>query len=319
MFRGLISWVSERDGGFDILTAALRTSSRNFYQTLHDAEYKYGGSIPHSTSTWSQLNLTDLSDGYNTGEYIDSWTIGNAGAQKRKISSTDGTTDQDAVFNGGFAGKCGSGQSWRWKPTDSRWDCTGAASNWDQAVLVPDIQGQGMTSATVGMVIIPYNLITESPSDFSGLDTEGTDLIQGDLSGVQTYKEAKAESMPDANSATDSVVPSLETLDVTCYSDANPDSNFSKSVTLNVDENNPKPVAVTGKVDLSTGSSYTCNWEYVNSDNEKVGNQGRPVDVADTGTKNKVLFDFFKGNRGFSSLERSYTPKEFRDAASNWN
>lgn len=290
------------------------------------AEQIYGSDSvhPHSNDYW--FNTKGMMDGdgngYSEGSYSDSWNVANAGAP--------GNNQVSVEFPGGYAGKCPTGQRWAKNPDTGEWKCTGAVQDWDQAVLVPDIE-TGSGDETVGIVIMPYNLVGDSDGitvdhdteNFfrSALDTIG-DQNSVTLSNVRSYKEAAVESSSDISSVSDA--PSLESISVKCYPDSDQTAGFEKTKDIDVDptDTDPTPVAVTGKLELSGSSAYTCNWNYTSSDGDRnpVNDAGTPVDLASAGEKNDVLFNFFKDNRGFNGLKKSYSSSnDFEDALSNWN
>lgn len=232
-------------------------------------------------------------------------------------------------FFGGYAGKCPGGQIWSKDPDTEEWSCTGTVQNWNQAVLVPDIES-GSGEETVGIVVMPYNLVEISSDisvnhDLENLFRNALDVIASEngleLSNVISYREAAARSNSDIDFASE--VPSLEIISVKCYPNSDQTAGFEKTKDINIDltDTDLSPIAVTGSLELSESSTYSCNWNYTSSDssNNPVYNAGTPVDLSNAGEKNDVLFKFFRDDRGFHGLKKSYSSNGLEDAASNWN
>jgi hypothetical protein len=122
-------------------------------ETLHMAENEYrNNQKPHEPSTWQNRNMTQL-DGYtnnNPDNYQNAWITGNAAVDNNQIvgpADTDEDISDANVFNGGFAGNCPTGQSWRYVGRESRWRCSGAL-DWAFDYFVPDLDAQGGTVTT---------------------------------------------------------------------------------------------------------------------------------------------------------------------------
>jgi hypothetical protein len=87
----------------------------------------------------------DIAGPYNAGVNVSSFST------QKEVLSKD--TSREAVFKGGFAGKCDNDQVWQ-KTQDSgnTWRCSGDIP-WDQTVYLPEFQNDDH----VGLIFPPYN------------------------------------------------------------------------------------------------------------------------------------------------------------------
>jgi hypothetical protein len=236
----------------------IRFQKHEFYHSLHDAETKNGGSTPHSKSTWSRLNLTDLSDGYNTGEYSDSWTIGNAGARNDKIDYPEygsPTIDDQSVFNGGFAGNCPSGQTWDYRDEDGKWQCSGEI-DWAFNYTVPDVMTDS-SQATTGVFLDARIFV---PKEDVGLGSPEALQRQSIEYSWDQQKDSTIE---------------LSSVAARCHAGTNDFSSVGaskkfdwKTESVSSGVGDKSIVGVTGDIDMSGHSQYTCEWNFtaVNQD-----------------------------------------------------
>jgi hypothetical protein len=288
----------------------------NFYQSLHDAETKNAGSDPvHDKSTWDNIGLIDLSDGYNTGEYIDSWTIGNAGAENankiQSASSVSGeTVNESSVFNGGFAGSCDNNLQWQYRSREKQWVCSGEPS-FTQELFMPDIHSQG-SKATVGFHIMP-NFFRQS-SKYQGINTFYFGLDDSPKYSTGHYV-SEVEGMCWAGQQSR----------YSSYSSIPNDEKVAIEVSgVPSGTGIQNPIPVFGEINIPSGrSSFSCRWSLVDdsiSSNVFKG-AGLPVRVG----KKKDMQNFVN-ERSFSStsidLSEEYRSgmgsSRFRSVSQEW-
>ncbi|MFB6216182.1 MAG: hypothetical protein ABEJ72_04330 [Candidatus Aenigmatarchaeota archaeon] len=242
-------------------------------QTLHEAEYDYRGSTdtgtfgvenPHATSTWKDRNMTQL-QGYendNPVKYQNAWTVGNAlGSSNDKIytppSQQIESIASQGVFKGGFAGKCDTGQKWRYSFDDERWECSGEI-NWRHRYFIPKVDGGPNTEVGVFIDKDTFN---------SGNKIENLESI---------WLADKGESLDVTH------------VDVMCFNGKSfdpdmPDSRYFKK-RVEVPDTVDKPFfAVTGEISV-TESEYTCSYHF-----EAETGDGQELVFQDEGQKPKPI------------------------------
>ena len=313
------------------------------YQTLHNAEMKYDGGTSdttceecHQQITWTTKNMIDTGGYSGTGDYKDAWIATNPGQSSEKVSSSS--------FEGGFAGKCSSKESWQQTDVEG-WTCSGAADSWTQIVMVPEIEIEGTGSEVpvqAGIVIMPYIFETTTDGGFaSGMEGIQSDVggNEIDLTKAETYKTAKARAQ-GLSSVSDA--PGLEEVIVECYNtrkgssvdEVGSDYGFEKSRALSSVDTS-KPVNITGSILMKGGDEYQCSWHYTNGNGNKVENVGTVFDISedygnegnpDLADKASQARDFFNGKYG--DINKSYkvnadggsvSTDNFETAIAAWN
>lgn len=277
-----------------------------FYQTLDEAEAAYAGSQDkHSKDTWAGKNLTDTSD-YDTGEYIDSWTFANASANSTNEIVSTGSHDDSGFFKGGFAGKCPTGQQWQF--TQEGWRCSGEIP-WDHEVYFPNnINSAENGMATVGFFLMPQNFMESTPS----------------LGDIMSFHEATIESDEEEQAY-------LSTLNSVCWrgGPSSKPSSFDEAdrgtvwfaVEVNgLHDNVPtSPVPVTGSLNMSKHSTYTCGWGY--TDTKSNDHYDGPTSLMSTSTFTRTLDerDISVPGHNTNIFSESFITKEtFEDIVSGW-
>lgn len=248
------------------------------YQTLHKAEEKYdnGGSTftcdtCHSASTWSNLNFTGLT-GYqnnNPDNYDNAWILSNAtgygtdGVQNTGAPNYDsfGWVNTSYVWGGGFAGNCEPGQIWKryFEGSGYVWRCSGSV-DWTQEVYLPSMSKD---STKAGFIIMPYNFYDTSPRS---------------TSSKFYYPSYNQETSNDAY---------LDKLEAQCwkggssttYSGAASNNKFAVTIT-NLPRNPSVPVPVVGT--MNHDGTYTCAWNYTDTDGDKFHKLGRLAQRSNT-------------------------------------
>lgn len=265
---------------------SLRQGAERIYGAVDASTHR------HSDSFW--FNTKGMVDGdgngYQDGSYDDSWVVANAGAPNNDQVSSE--------FPGGWAGKCPQGTEWRKESGSSgqEWRCSGEP-DWKQAVFLPQIT-QGTNK--IGIIVMPYN--------FKDVDAEPTSVINLGLSSWKTAYDGVAD-----NTAT-----SDETLDqmkVSCYpGETAPDYStategqdyFNETVSIpGTDVENP--VGVSGTVDMSGHSTYTCEWSYTTAGGEKVNGIGCVIELQNSDSECVGNFgdikDYYMGTEGSDPVE----------------
>jgi hypothetical protein len=314
----------------------------NFYQSLHDAESKYAETNDlHDNDSYIPLGMANLGDGYDETSWKDHWIVGNASAQNNEIGSTDGTTIQNSVFEGGFAPKCSGQRRWRYT-SDKGWECSGAPQV-EQTVLVPDVNGD---KATIGLVIMPYFMMEDTPVKISR-DIQSAELTNVDSSirdNYGSYTSKVAEDVLGVDDAEAESDYSINSVTVACWMDGITESDVGQAdsvgekwfnQTMSIGSIDEKPIAVFGDVKTGSTDKYRCKWHY-DTDAQKVSNVGGLTRLSDLSRdagktsdgKFRSLFDYFKNSR-FSGdgtnegegLQQLYTGTGLRKKAqeNNWN
>lgn len=202
----------------------------------------------HEDSYWFDTKgmVDGDGNGYTFGSYADSWVVANAGAP--------GNNQVSVEFPGGYAGKCPTGTEWRKDTTTSNWECSGEP-NWKQAVFLPEITDG---SDTIGMVVMPYN--------FKDKDNEPVEIANLNLESWLTAYANIEGNTADSDQ-------NLNKMKVSCYpGNSQPDYGsategtdyFNDTVSIPTDVQNP--VGVSGTVDMSGHTTYTCEWSYIRQD-----------------------------------------------------
>jgi len=205
-------------------------------------------------TTWvNELGLVD-GDGnsYKEGSYSDSWSVANAGAP--------GNNQVSVEFPGGYAGKCPQGTEWTKRVGE--WKCSGEP-DWKQAVFLPEITDG---SDTIGMVVMPYNFkdVNQAPNALQNL-------------GLRSWKTAY-ENVGDNTATSDQ---NLDVMEVSCYpGNSQPDYGTATegtdyfNDTVNIPTDAVNPVGVSGTVDMSGHTTYTCEWSYTTEGGDPIGEGG---------------------------------------------
>lgn len=198
-------------------------------------------STEHNNDSYEPINLTDLSDGYTADEYMDSWTFANASVNNDKIGRPTNARllSDEAVFDGGFAGKCTGGKRWMYREKEGGWKCSGALG-WTFKYFVPDIDPVIPSETTVG-VFLPKEIFDESTRSASSLSF--TTAWYNRYNEKATIERVKLGCYP-GSPKNPSDVSFDQVFDV-------PDSGVSETI------------LVTEQVDLSQASSYSCTWGFV--------------------------------------------------------
>lgn len=246
------------------------------HQTLHDAEKKYAcpESICdlHAASTWEGRNMEDIQNGYDRGEYVESWTAVNFNGENtdgKKVASS-GT--------GGFVGKCkGTGSTFQ--KLNGQWKCSEAE--------LP-VEGDIVDSITTTF----FNLRTGDDGTLAG------DLVGFRINQDQISKLKKMYKKPYLNGSETPYSP-ME-VDAQCFlgGQGDPRPPMGEVVNISVDIQEDRSTWVVGRIPSSAGqgSQYTCVWglNQVNADDYSLNvTEGRPDNnrLVDTQRVEKVESD----------------------------
>jgi hypothetical protein len=284
----------------------------------------------HFKETWEEKGMENLRS-YQFGHppgYKNAWKPANPGNYNDDVAS-DENSDSSGYFEGGFAGKCPEGESWNFDAVGG-WECSGSVENWDQTVIIPDLNKNSDSKETIGIVIMPYNVQRTAGSSFESEMSALEDNTALDFGGMRTYRFAKFRVDPDISSASEA--PELTEITAECYpyGDKGTTNSFTRSVSVDADQGTPKPIAIWGKVEMGDKSTYKCEWWYSTESSaeiDTVENEGVPVDLAaasnlpdlnEIGSENKrnALLRFFKDR--YSGIEKKYKSRAFKEQANSW-
>lgn len=203
------------------------------FQTLHQAEETYSGNNdPHAAGTWNTEGKgMEETDGYPDvpPSFDQAWITANAGANSGGVISQGDTISEDRVFDGGFAGKCETGENW--ERDEGEWRCSGSI-NFDMYYHVPDVKVDESGQTEVGVFV----------------DSET-------FSNMEAVWNVGKESTLDVNY-----------MDVMCFAGNDPTNvedsqEFTKRISIPDTVNSPL-VGVTGQIDLNPPQDYTCKWHF---------------------------------------------------------
>lgn len=291
-------------------------------QSIHMVEEAHspGEDEEHSATYWGDTKgLVNTGDGYDHTDAAESWTIANVTAEA--------TPKVGSGFPGGFGGKCPSGESWQLLDQDTpqeRWTCSGRVSNWLQTVVVPDINPNDNGKETIGVVIMPYNFNSSTPS-FLAQKTEDLTFEYDnlDLTSVIAYREAQWNDLPKIDSITESKP--IENVTARCKPSGASNWKFKNAVDID-NSKTPTPVAVWGKAEVD-GGEFVCEWWYFRQDEDgtgydKITKAGvRPLDLSASGGRTQVrgnLTNVFKDQLGYEWISSQYGSEEFRKLVNHW-
>jgi len=217
-----------------------------FRQSLPEAQRKYFGRFGVTASQIKDRGMVDASEcNYNyptPTDMTDSWIEANGSAQHEGIS--------DPSFQGGFAGKCGTGETWQFEQDEDQWECSGETLSWSGwNYWTPDISDHDNTGNLKVGVVIERDI-------FSG--TSALDVGEGlpENSFLRSYHGANSE------------VATIERVRIRCESGEKSKDQISMSEGYNQwDVNTDRSggeiendVYVWDEISISGGGKYTCRF-----------------------------------------------------------
>lgn len=322
-------------------------------QSLYDAEKKYSyGSCIYGLCqeyyTWEdRIKMPEVEEAYNNSDSdtnIKAWHHNdpegpyNAGANNTRVLSKDSSSE--AVFKGGFAGKCENDEVWQYKADESEWKCSGDI-DWQQTVYLPEFQNDD----NAGLIFPPYNFINDKSSlpDYI-FNKSALDVQLG--AGWNSFETAWEEA-PHKTGTVD-----VQSIDAKCWngtkgltkdqvkeSENYIESNFNVNVTqwftINVPDNPSDPVAEYKP--LTHDGTYSCAWR-VNAETssgttitewdaqdfmvEMHNHLGKssPSGTAETVVKNITEDSSYAGSLpDATGSDHDWTSNELEQAMNNWN
>ena len=224
----------------------------------------------------SDKNVIAWHNGTPNGPYNAGVNVSSYSTQKEVLSKD---TSVEAVFKGGFAGKCESDQVWqKTQDTENTWRCSGEIP-WQQTVYLPEFENDDH----VGLIFPPYNFI----NDQTNLPDYVYNFVDGKQEGAGFNSfEVAAEQMDFLFSGSTDI----DRINARCWngttgipegqmsnSQSYLESNYNVKMSdfqISVPSNPSDPVANFRPLDHD--GSYSCYWNVTTADGDTVS------DIQDT-------------------------------------
>lgn len=236
---------------------------------------------------------------------------------------------KEAIFKGGFAGKCENDQVWQ-KTQDSgnTWRCSGEIP-WTQTVYLPEFQNND----NAGLIFPPYNFMN-SKADLPDYINEQQNLQQVGA-GYKSFDVA-AEQMSFIFTDSD---PEIDHIDARCWEGTssidvdNPPSDVEVTDWFEIDVPSNPSDPVGGFRSLNHGGSYSCFWEITTTGGitNDDGFETKMVEIhkhlgSNPSNKDKIAVKNMTEDSSYASdlpdmtgSDHEWTASELTDKISSWN
>lgn len=211
----------------------------------------------------SSTNIEAWYHGIEAGPYNAGVNVSSYSTQKEVLSKD---SSREAVFDGGFAGKCENDQVWQYVEDANRWKCSGDIP-WDQTVYLPEFENDDH----VGLIFPPYNFINDLsniPDYIYEVNSTTGNVIRD--TGIDSFETAWDEAPHKSGQV------EIDSIDARCWNgtkgisesqihnnESYIQSNFNVNVTdwfsISVPDNPSDPVSNFRSLDHD--GSYSCYWD----------------------------------------------------------